>query len=427
MRSNLYMFFYVLSNIFRTFDIYLFYETFLDTSRMKKSKVVSYILFYFLISGVHLFVDVPMLTLVLNLLCCFGLTFFYHGDVKKRLLCVGFIIALLCISENFVVVLTGLLSFSPFERSMYQSIFGVIMVPIVPFIFIQLYRMFKKNRTYSKIPMSYCIMAIAVPALCSYISIVGFMIENIRLWQMGSIVVIMLAIMVLVFVLYERQMKFFSEANKKKVLEVQNDYYQKQLEYMMSAENATKRLRHDMKNHLVSISALAQENEDEVVVDYVDDLYRVFSPGNGTVSTGHVVIDSMLNNKIMLAAEQGIKLQADVAIPKKIAIGDVDLTILLGNLLDNAIENFDKEAGEDIGLELRFDKGRLFITCENPYKGMRKRKSNLYDTSKANKKNHGYGLSNICNVVEKYNGEIKIQDENNIFCVELLLYPAPQD
>lgn len=382
-------------------------------------------MFFFVISAIYLFAGVPILVLILNLIGCFGLTFFYSGGMKKRLLCVGFIMALLCISESCITVLTGCLQYTLFERVEYQSIIGLIIIPIVPFIFIQLYRVFKKDRTYSRIPMSYCVMAIAVPSLCSYVSFIGFFIENIKFWQISSIVVIMLVIMVLVFVLYERQMKFFSETNKKKVLEVQNDYYQKQLEYMMSTENATRRLRHDMKNHLVSILALAQESEDEVVVDYVDDLYHVLSPGNRRVSTGHIVIDNMLNNKIMLAAGEGIELQTDVAIPEKLVIGDVDLTILLGNLLDNAIENFDKEAGENIELVMRFDKGRLFVTCVNPYKGMRKRKSNRYDTHKGNKKNHGYGLGNIYNVVDKYNGEVKIQDENNIFCVELLLYLKP--
>lgn len=422
MKSDLYVFFYLLSNMLRTFDIYLFYGTFLEETKGRKLRISSFILFFLLISWFYLFAGIPVLILVLNLLGCFCLTFFYNGDMKKRLLCVGFIMALLCISENFVVVVTGYLSISPFVRSTYQSIIGTVLTPIVPFIFVQLYRMIKRNRAYIRIPVSYWIMAITVPALCSYISIVGFMIEDIKLWQIGSIVVIMLAIMVLVFVLYERQMKFFSEANEKRVLEVQNDYYQKQLGFMVSAENATRRLRHDMKNHLVSILALAQESGDCKVADYVNDLYRVFSPGGGTVSTGHIVVDSMLNHKILLAAEQGILLQADVAVPERLAIEDVDLTILLGNLLDNAIENFDRDAGSHIEIGIRFDKKRLFITCVNPYRGVRRRKSNLYATLKPDKERHGYGLSNIANVARKYDGEVKIWDEDNVFRVELMLY-----
>lgn len=424
MKSDLYIFFYVLANMFRTYDIYLFFETFFVKSKKNKSKIFSYAVFFLLITLVQIFIDIPILTLILNIACCMGLTFYYYADMKKRLLSMVFLFGLLCITEALIVVATGFFSFSFVEKGFYDSIPGVIAVPTLPFVFILLYRGLKRGRTDIKIPMSYCITAVFVPLLCTYISMLVFSIRGIQMWQSISIVVIMFAIMIFVFVLYEKQMKFFSEDNRKRILELQNEYYHKQLGLMMSAENATRSLRHDMKNHLLSILALAERSGDVVVAEYVDKLNHVFSPVKKSVSTGNVVIDSILNSKLSQASEKDIDLKIDIAIPEEFPIQDMDITVLLGNLLDNAIENFEKEAGKAIILKIKYDKGRLLINCENPYHGMLRRRRKFYYSAKGDEGNHGFGLRNIYNVVNKYKGDIRIKDENNMFRVELLLYVA---
>lgn len=422
MKSNLYIFFFLLTNMFRTYEIHLFFETFFGPAKKKKYRLLFYMLFFLLISGTHIFFDIAILTLTLNILCAFLLTFYYDTSIGKRLLCLGFLFGLLCTCEALTVIASGTLFFSFLEWGNYSSVAGVISIPILPFIFILLYRRFKKNRENIRIPVSYVIMAVSVPVLCTYTTLLIFTFREIKAWQSISVVIVMFAIMIGVFWLYEKQLEFFSEDNRKKVLEVQNTYYQKQLEYMLLTENATRSIRHDMKNHLLSISALAAKYNDSAVVQYVDSLYHLFSPAGRSVASSNIVVDSILNSKLALASEKNIDLEADIAVPEKLTIHDTDLTILLGNLLDNAIENFDKANGQPIQFRLRYDKGRLLIRCQNPYVGTLRQKGRYYDTNKSDKENHGFGLHNINYVVSKYNGEIKIEKENNIFCAELLLY-----
>lgn len=422
MRSNLYIFFYLLVNMFRTYEIHLFFETFFGPSKKGINKFPFYLFFFVLVSGAYLFIDIPILTLTLNILCAARLTFFYDTNMKKRLLGLGFLFGLLCICEAVTVIGSGFISFSYLERGGFSSIAGVISIPILPFIFILLYRSLKKSRTDVQVPPTYFIMAVIVPISCTYITLLSFTIKGIQIWQFSSIVVIMFAVMISVFWLYEKQMKFFSEDNRKKVLEVQNAYYQRQLEYLLLTEQSTRSLRHDMKNHLLSISALAAENNDPSVIQYVNSLSHLFSPAGNNISSGNIVIDSILNNKLSLAAEKEIDLKIDIAVPEKLSVDDIDITILLGNLLDNAIENYDKASEHPILFRLRYDKGRLFLHCENAYAGALKKRGISYDTTKPDHRNHGLGLQNINNVVNKYSGELKIKDENNIFCADLLLY-----
>ena len=104
----------------------------------------------------------------------------------------------------------------------------------------------------------------------------------------------------------------------------------------------------------------------------------------------------------------GVKVNMTVSIPMELSIHDVDITILLGNLLDNAIENFDNESGDVVELDMKYDKGRLFIRLTNPYSGMAQKGEEDFRTRKEDKKNHGFGLQNVHYVVDKYDGEIKI-------------------
>ncbi|MCM1245844.1 MAG: GHKL domain-containing protein [Roseburia sp.] len=425
MKNTLYIFFYLLANLFRTYDIHLFFETFFGPAKTTKNRLPFYLFFCTLICGAHLFFSIPFLTLVLNLLCMFRLTFYYDADIKKRLLGLSFLIGLLCISEAVAILTNNFLSHSYLAKNNFFISVTELMIPVFPFIVILLYRALKKNssRIDIRIPATYCIMAVSVSIFCIYIILLSFTLEGIQIWQFISIVFLMFATMISVFWLYEKQIKFFDEYNRKKVLEVQNIYYQKQLEYTLLTEHATRSLRHDMKDHLLAISSLAANNNDLAVVQYVDSLNHLFSPVAGSVSSGNVVIDSIVNSKLSLAAKKEIDLKADIAVPAKLSIDDIDITILLGNLLDNAIENFDQSAGKPIQFRLRYDKGRLLLHCENPYAGTLRRRGSSYDTGKTDRDKHGFGLQNINNVVAKYDGELKISEEDHLFCADLLLYP----
>lgn len=422
MRSTLEIISCLLANLLRTYETHLFYEAFMSPVKTVKNRFPFYLIYFILTSVTVIYINIPILTLSVNILSMVAITFLYKADIKKRLLGFVFLFGVCCICETVIALLSGVISLSYLERFNFSSTVGVIGIPILPFILILLYRGIPEKRNNVMIPPTYYIMAVSVPGSCTYVALVCFTIEGIRTWQLGSIAIIMFAMMISVFWLYEKQMRFYSEDNKKKILEVQNVYYQKQLEYMLLSEQATRSLRHDMKNHLLSICALAKENNDPAVIQYVNDLHHLSSPAGDSISSGNIVIDSILNSKLSLAAERGIDLRFDIVVPEKLSVDDIDITILLGNLLDNALENFDAASGYPILFRLRYDKGRLLFHCENPYAGTLKKRGRSYNTGKSDQKNHGFGLQNINNVVNKYNGELTIKDENNIFCADILLY-----
>jgi sensor histidine kinase regulating citrate/malate metabolism len=126
-------------------------------------------------------------------------------------------------------------------------------------------------------------------------------------------------------------------------------------------------------------------------------------------------MDKMENNNI--------NFQHDITLPEKLHVSDVDLSIIIGNLLDNAVEACEKIEKEEryINLRISYGYGKIDIIMKNSSINKIDIVSNHIDTTKLNKKNHGHGLENIKKTVEKYNGYFKIYNLNNEFITEILL------
>lgn len=418
MKTNLYIILYLLSNIFRTFDVYLFFETFLKKKKNKKQKICCYTAFYLVISLEYILVDIPILTLLLNIIGLVGLASLYSSSLKKKILGIGFILALLMLVEAVVASLVGYLATSFVPKGYFSSLVGIVCIPLVSFLLIILYCKLKREKEDIPIPALYWCMVISVPVSCIYIIVLGFSIVGIQIWQLFSIVIIMFAITLSVFMLYEKQIDFFRKENHENMLEAQNQYYHKQLDALQEMEKATKSVRHDMKNHLLAIATLAEHGNIEGIREYVYNLQEMTRTTKKFVVTGNTVIDGLLNIKLYQAQEKGLEINIKAMLPEKLGLSDEDCTVLLGNLLDNAIEN----AIDQIALHIRYDRKRLMIFCENQYTGERKHNGKNYETSKRDGNDHGIGIQNMERVVKKYGGEMKVHDESNTFRIDIILY-----
>ena len=119
----------------------------------------------------------------------------------------------------------------------------------------------------------------------------------------------------------------------------------------------------------------------------------------------------------------------DIRLPQQIPYGDFDLCMVLGNLLDNSYEAlYHQTVGETkrFSLKMHYERGMLYIKITNTYSGslrkVMKDKEQIYLTTKRDTSQHGNGLSHVKKMVQRYGGEVKINDSNHLYCVELLLY-----
>ena len=138
--------------------------------------------------------------------------------------------------------------------------------------------------------------------------------------------------------------------------------------------------------------------------------------------SGNFAIDALLNYKNRIAESKNIKIKLEQRIPTTLPYKASDLCIILGNLLDNAIEASENCANKEIDVYIVYAKNRLKISTKNYYEGeINKDKEGNFLSKKKDKENHGIGLKSVKKIVSLYNGYIEIQAENSLFKVNILL------
>ncbi|MDR1701490.1 MAG: GHKL domain-containing protein, partial [Sporomusaceae bacterium] len=167
------------------------------------------------------------------------------------------------------------------------------------------------------------------------------------------------------------------------------------LQEAQSRYEQTRSFRHDIGNHLLVLRQLLKEGRQEEAVSYLFNLEDVSAALSFPVNTGNTVVDALLGSKLMLARQQGIAVDCQIAIPQTSGVKDIDWCVLLANALDNAI----KESGQ-VAAKERF----IYLESE--------RKGNFYFLLLKNAcrektllPKDGIGLSNIKAVTQKYGGK----------------------
>ena len=112
----------------------------------------------------------------------------------------------------------------------------------------------------------------------------------------------------------------------------------------------------------------------------------------------------------------------ELAVPSSLPIENHDLCIILGNLLDNAIEALEQCRNGYLGISMKAEAGVLLLRIVNSYTGPLRKQGERFLTSKAASQEHGIGLNNVKKIVEKYHGEMHFKTEDDLFRAEILLY-----
>lgn len=133
-------------------------------------------------------------------------------------------------------------------------------------------------------------------------------------------------------------------------------------------------------------------------------------------------MDSIINSKLHSVDELSISVNTDILVPKKMNIDSVDLAVLLGNLLDNAIEGcLTVENHRFIDLKLHFENNQLKLKVSNPFDGTVKKQGDRILSRKEDKEMHGYGLTSIQRIVDKYQGFKQIEYTDEVFTMTMIL------
>ena len=203
--------------------------------------------------------------------------------------------------------------------------------------------------------------------------------------------------------------------------------YQRELidTHYQEVENMYRQIRgwrHDYRNHIQVMKALAAKGDLAGIQAYLDELDTDLNTVDTVIKTGNAMADAILNSKISLAKSRHIPVQADAHIPVKLRMSELDLCVILGNLFDNAIEASLALPEDQRLIRVYMDmKGtQLYISFTNYTAGKKQRKlGRRFATTKG--EDHGFGLVRIDNIIDKLDGYLTRNSEDGAFTTEILI------
>lgn len=208
-----------------------------------------------------------------------------------------------------------------------------------------------------------------------------------------------------------------------------NDMYKEHMalqkqhyEHMLLQYEELRKFRHDVKNHMLALNSMCTSEDNSQIKKYLSQLTNEVSSKKPVEYTGNRELDAVIAPFVLEAESKNIKVQFKGRVSDNVAIDMFDMCTIISNLLNNAIEACEKiqEDKRIIGFEIAGYNSQIFISVSNSYdmESIINQKQKFI-TTKEDKLNHGIGLENVRRTVKKYDGDMRISQENERFIVTI--------
>lgn len=223
------------------------------------------------------------------------------------------------------------------------------------------------------------------------------------------------------------QNELFVKSELRKELEIMGLLWKKEKEqYQLSKENIALLSQniHDLKHQVHAIRNASKEDLDQ----YLEEIEGRIQTYEAIVKTGCAALDTILTEKSLYCKDHDITISCMADGRQMDFLNTVDLYAILGNALDNAIEEVDKFLEKDRRqIDVLICRRQQFLAIEitNPMEGKLVYEDELPVTTKGSRRIHGFGLKSIRYMLDKYNGFFTIKEDGRCFSL-LMLIPVPR-
>lgn len=228
---------------------------------------------------------------------------------------------------------------------------------------------------------------------------------------------------VVVIVLYQDIRAKQEENRQAELLAVQISGISQHIKQVERLYQDIRSIKHDMANHILTLERLYEGNHIEEAKSYSQELKAELDQVAGGIKSGNPVTDVILLEFKRKAKEREIAFRSEFYYPVDSDINVFDISVILNNALQNAVENTKRGAAKHIFIVSYRRKNAFIIEIRNTFTGNLRwdAESKVPVTSKEKADGHGYGLSNIRRVAEKYFGDIDIKVVDGEFCLWIML------
>lgn len=367
--------------------------------------------------------------MVVYLVLLFAQSFLYLSEKKSKIfvLILWSFCTISCLTNiGEGCILTIQHGFDIYKNEQMADLMTEILTIIVLVI---MYRFLNKRFDYKKMSIKYYILFIII-LVANLLVLTEFIyiIEFSRALDKNAIVAITYTaisigvyiqlILIMYLSITKNVYKEKDELNKQ-YLKAEEEHYV----YLEKREQDTKKFRHDIKNHLDMLANLCKEGDIYQIEKYIESINGHISEVGKRISVNHNIADAIINQYIDICVKEGIKIVVIGNFPAECFIEPFDICTVISNMLKNARAAVQKANEKWIEYIIKYNEetNDILIKMRNTYGGV----INFSSTSKEDKNNHGYGLTNIRETVNRYNGFFEITEKKDVVETRLNLKNQP--
>lgn len=400
----------IIANLFRIYIVFRFISAFFNEKKSVRNLLPIYGTYYLINTALYLSFHLAWVNIINTLAGVVIIVSFYTKSIKK-IIGVSSIIYIL----NMICDIVATVPFSNYVDAATTS--NQILFVFCDFLYLACEliaeRILKAQDEGQKIPL------VLVPLVS--VMILMYMLYSGQVIGIPIVVVSLglLLINFLVIYLYNELLNSLKKVHENEILNEKINMYNNQINIVSKNEEKVAAIRHDLKNHLSELKIMAMNGKCDEIQTYIDSMALYISNPEEIVKTGNLDMDSLLNYLIKRAKERLNEVDIKINI-SDVMLDTFDINVIVGNLLDNAIEASGRTEEKILKGFIIAEQGLLKMEFINSYNRLGTEKNDALVNEK-NEKHAGIGLKNVQKIVDKYNGAMQVS-KGEYFDVKVLMY-----
>ena len=416
----------IFGTIFEMYSTNMFISTFSNKKQIKKSNLVIIYLLVLIFQTLASITTQGTILLICSFITAFIICQIYNSKQYIKLILSVTIIIINIASEMIVsgvLMLTKTINFNEINSDPQLFAIGTLISKFIMFLLVLIVHFGKRKLNVENISIKYLVILSVLPFTTLSMLIimyqVMFVIDNTKLKLMFIISSILLIFSnIITFSVINRQNSLAKAEYELKLLKDNIDEQTKHYTELQSSHEEIRQIRHNIKSMCIGTIAELKVGKTDNAIEQLQSNIDIIEKSSKTIDTGHPSIDSIIENKLIKCDELNITANLSYQYRELITVNEIEIAVIVGNILDNAIEACQKVdcSEKEIWGSIVVDRQNIIINIKNTAIS-----SNNLKTSKIDKKSHGYGLKSISHIAKKYNGYDKFSFNDNIFTSYVIL------
>ena len=416
----------IFGTIFEMYSTNMFISTFSNKKQIKKSNLVIIYLLVLIFQTLASITTQGTILLICSFITAFIICQIYNSKQYIKLILSVTIIIINIASEMIVsgvLMLTKTINFNEINSDPQLFAIGTLISKFIMFLLVLIVHFGKRKLNVENISIKYLVILSVLPFTTLSMLIimyqVMFVIDNTKLKLMFIISSILLIFSnIITFSVINRQNSLAKAEYELKLLKDNIDEQTKHYTELQSSHEEIRQIRHNIKSMCIGTIAELKVGKTDNAIEQLQSNIDIIEKSSKTIDTAHPSIDSIIENKLIKCDELNITANLSYQYRELITVNEIEIAVIVGNILDNAIEACQKVdcSEKEIWGSIVVDRQNIIINIKNTAIS-----SNNLKTSKIDKKSHGYGLKSISHIAKKYNGYAKFSFNDNIFTSYVIL------